>query len=175
MFTVIHPQTGLGRVSLTIRDMTRSLDYYCERLGLKLHRREDRRAYLGTGGPDLLVLEENPAATSPKRHTGLYHFALRLPTRADWNRLLQTAGPDKPDLQLKGLAPGGNSQLNLTPSGQRNALGNYVGFGDRGSYWGAVMGEEIEGSLWQFDFSRGTVSEERAHPEVGASCRCVKE
>ena len=99
----------------------------------------------------------------------------RLPTRADWNRLLQTAGPDKPDLQLKGLAPGGNSQLNLTPSGQRNALGNYVGFGDRGSYWGAVMGEEIEGSLWQFDFSRGTVSEERAHPEVGASCRCVKE
>ena len=102
MFTVIHPQTGLGRVSLTIRDMTRSLDYYCERLGLKLHRREDRRAYLGTGGPDLLVLEENPAATSPKRHTGLYHFALLLPTRRDLAALFRHLAEQQ--IPIQGMA-----------------------------------------------------------------------
>lgn len=102
MFTEIHPQTGLGRVSLTIRDMARSLDYYVNHLGLQLHRQEGNRAHLGTGGPDLLVLEENPAATSPKRHTGLYHFALLLPTRRDLAALFRHLAEQQ--IPIQGMA-----------------------------------------------------------------------
>lgn len=78
----IHPQTRIGAVSLTIHNLERSLAYYQERLGFQLHRQEGRVAYLGAGGPDLLVLHEAPDAPEPAPNaTGLYHFAVLVPSR----------------------------------------------------------------------------------------------
>lgn len=89
MFTPLPTSTTLGPVSLTVSDLDRSLAFYQDRIGLRLHRREGDTAYLGVGGPDLLVLTEVPGALHPRRTTGLYHFAILLPSRVALAQTLQ--------------------------------------------------------------------------------------
>jgi len=79
--SVIHPDTRLGYVHLTVSDLGRSLAFYQRSLGFQLHRREAETAYLGAGGDDLLVLTERPGAIRVPRRTGLYHFAILVPSR----------------------------------------------------------------------------------------------
>jgi catechol 2,3-dioxygenase len=76
--------TTLGAVELTVRDLDRSLRFYGEHLGLAEHRRDGGRAELGgAGGESFLRLVENPMARPARRSTGLYHFAILVPTRED--------------------------------------------------------------------------------------------
>ena len=75
--------TDLGYVHLTVADLPRALAFYQERLGLQLHGRSGATAFLGAGGSDLLRLTEVPGARPMPGHSGLYHFALLLPSRAD--------------------------------------------------------------------------------------------
>ncbi|HEX6385964.1 MAG TPA: VOC family protein [Anaerolineae bacterium] len=77
----IHPDTSIGAVALTVADLGRSLAYYQEVIGLRLHRQEEQTAYLGVGGPDLLILTERPGARAVRGTTGLYHFAILTPSR----------------------------------------------------------------------------------------------
>jgi catechol 2,3-dioxygenase len=74
--------------------------FYRRLLGLRLHRREGDVAHLGAGGPDLLLLHENPAARRYRRVTGLYHFAVLLPDRRELARaiarLLKARYPNYP-------------------------------------------------------------------------------
>lgn len=79
----IHPNTKIGAVYLTVSDFGRSLPYYQHNIGLKLHRQEGDMAYLGAGGRDLLALRELPSAIHPHRTTGLYHFAILVPSRLE--------------------------------------------------------------------------------------------
>lgn len=46
-------------------------------------------AYLGTGERDLLALRELPSATRPQRTTGLYHFAILVPSRLELAQTLK--------------------------------------------------------------------------------------
>ncbi len=86
----IHPDTHMGAVGLIVTDLNRSVRYYHENLGLHVHRRDEGHAWLGAGGPDLLVLTEQAGARRVQRgRTGLYHFALLLPTRKDLARMLR--------------------------------------------------------------------------------------
>lgn len=85
----IHPATRPGPVSLTIANLDRSLGFYTERLGLQVHGREAASARLGAGGADLLHLVERPDAKRIRGTTGLYHFALLVPTRADLGMVLR--------------------------------------------------------------------------------------
>lgn len=86
----IHPQTRIGAVSLTVHNLERSLNFYQQNLGFKLHRRENGTAYLGAGKEDLLVLHENPSAVPlRRRQTGLYHFAILTPSRVALAKSLQ--------------------------------------------------------------------------------------
>src|SRR5437763_4579412 len=78
--------TRVGAVDLTITDLDRSIAWYQDAIGLRLHRREDGVAALGAGGEDLVVLHEQPGARRTGRHAGLYHFALLFPTRAELAR-----------------------------------------------------------------------------------------
>jgi catechol 2,3-dioxygenase len=72
----------LGAVHLTVANLERSITFYCDGLGFKLHQKTETMAYLGGGGSDLLVLTANPAAHPLRRgQTGLFHFAVLLPTR----------------------------------------------------------------------------------------------
>jgi catechol 2,3-dioxygenase len=78
--------TRLGGVELTITDLDRALDFYTRVIGLSVHDRGDRHAALGAGGEDLVTLRADPAARTPGRHAGLYHFALLFPTREELAR-----------------------------------------------------------------------------------------
>lgn len=84
----IHPDTHIGAVYLTVADLDRSLSFYTERLGLQLHDRHDGVARLGVGAEDLLILHEDWAARRVTRTTGLYHFAILVPSRPDLAHVL---------------------------------------------------------------------------------------
>ena len=88
----------MGAVHLTVADLGRSIPYYEQTIGLRVHERENGTARLGTGGEDLLVLTEQPGAQSAEGYSGLFHFALLLPTRADLGRWLKHAARDHVEL-----------------------------------------------------------------------------
>lgn len=74
----------IGYVHLRVRDLERSLAFYLDVLGFRLVSGGGSTATLSaTGrGPGLLVLTEKKDAPSrPPRSTGLYHVAIRVPTR----------------------------------------------------------------------------------------------
>lgn len=57
---------------------------------MQLHNQADHQATLGAGGPDLLHLfEDRPAPRREPRMTGLYHFAILVPSRAHLARALR--------------------------------------------------------------------------------------
>lgn len=93
----LPPETAIGRVHLTVSDLNRSLDFYQEVLGFKLISNQNGVAKLGASGPELLRLTENPAAKPAPGHTGLYHFAILMPSRrhlgASLQRLIETQYP----------------------------------------------------------------------------------
>jgi catechol 2,3-dioxygenase len=94
--------TRLGAVHLTVADLDRSVEYYEREIGLALRERGAGQAALGTGGEDLLVLAEEPGAKPADGFSGLYHFALLVPDRADLARWLAHAARDR--VQLVGMS-----------------------------------------------------------------------
>jgi catechol 2,3-dioxygenase len=98
----IPATTRMGPVSLSVGDLDRSLSYYGDHVGLALLGRQDGRASLGAGGTELLALAEEPGARAAGRYTGLYHFALRVPERADLARWLAHAARER--VPLVGLS-----------------------------------------------------------------------
>ncbi|UHA71801.1 VOC family protein [Paenibacillus sp. 481] len=86
-----HPTTYVGSVHLAVTDVERSLTFYTEVLGLQLLSRNGNTAALTADGTTVLVsLEEHTDALKKlPRTTGLYHFALLVPSRADLARVLQ--------------------------------------------------------------------------------------
>ena len=109
----IHPDTRLGSVHLTVTDLDRSLDFYRERLGFQLHRREGDTAYLGAGRSDLLILTEQTRARQLSGTAGLYHFAILVPNRAalvqSLRRMAETQTP------VQGFADHGVSEAIYLP------------------------------------------------------------
>ena len=91
--TAIDPATEVGLLALTVADLERSLLFYTEAIGLAVLQREGDAATLGVAGRPLLVLREQPGAEpwpqGGRSYTGLYHFAILLPTRADLGRWLR--------------------------------------------------------------------------------------
>ncbi len=86
---VIHPATTLGYVHLTAADLDRQIDFYQSVLGLKVQERKDGTASLGAGGNDLLRVTGLPGARRVRGTTGLYHFAVLVPSRWELAHLLQ--------------------------------------------------------------------------------------
>lgn len=85
----IHPGTHIGAIHLTVADLDRALAFYQNVLGFKVHRLTEDTAHLGAGGPDLLVLVAQPGARPAHGTTGLYHFAILVPSRRDLARSLK--------------------------------------------------------------------------------------
>jgi catechol 2,3-dioxygenase len=79
-------ETTLGQVQLTITDPGRALDFYERALGLVAEPQPDGTVLLGGAArwPPLLSLSADPAAPPRNpRNTGLYHFAILVPSRLD--------------------------------------------------------------------------------------------
>jgi catechol 2,3-dioxygenase len=81
--SLLDPATHMGRVALVVADLARSVAYYEERIGLQVLERMTNSAVVGVTGRALLWLQEQRGAKPfPARgYSGLYHFALLLPSR----------------------------------------------------------------------------------------------
>jgi catechol 2,3-dioxygenase len=98
----ISPSIALGPVHLTVADLDRSSAYYEEAVGLATIQRHGPQASLGTAGRELLTLVAEPGARPAGGSTGLYHFALLVPRRADLARWLAHAARER--VPLAGLS-----------------------------------------------------------------------
>ena len=98
----IAAATRMGPVHLTVADLGRSLEYYETQVGLRALDQSDGSASLGTGQRELLVLVQEPGARPSDGYTGLYHFALLVPERAELAAWLAHAARDR--VALTGLS-----------------------------------------------------------------------
>jgi catechol 2,3-dioxygenase len=73
----------MGAVSLTVSDLNHSIDFYQKHIGLRLQERSNGTAILGAGNTPLVKLQQLPHALRTRGVTGLYHFALLLPSRLE--------------------------------------------------------------------------------------------
>lgn len=90
----LDPRTTIGHVHLKVADLERALAFYEGLLGFELTTRfGDSAAFLSAGGYHhhlgLNTWESLRGSPPPKGHTGLYHAAILLPTRAALARLVK--------------------------------------------------------------------------------------
>ena len=100
--TPVPDQTRMGAVQLVVSDLERSLAFWTAKIGLAVREQEPGFARLGTGGEDLVILEEVRGAPPVGRHTGLFHVALLLPQVTDLAGWLVHAARDR--VPLTGLS-----------------------------------------------------------------------
>jgi catechol 2,3-dioxygenase len=82
----IDPGADIGHVHLKVADLDRALDFYCGVLGFELQQRiGDQAAFVSAGGYHhhigLNTWESKGGSPPPPGSTGLYHTAIRYPTR----------------------------------------------------------------------------------------------
>jgi catechol 2,3-dioxygenase len=110
----------LGAVHLTVSDLERSVEFYEDAIGLRVHRREDGVAAMGVGEEDLLVLYEERGARRAGRHAGLYHYALLFPSREELAhaalRLAETQTP------IQGASDHGTHEAIYLPDPDGNGI-----------------------------------------------------
>jgi catechol 2,3-dioxygenase len=117
---VLPASLRVGTVVLTVTDLDRSVAFYENAIGLRLHRREDGRAALGAGGEDLLVLLEDRDARPAGRHAGLYHFALLHPSRLELARAAQRLAATR--TRIGGASDHGISEAIYLPDPDGNGI-----------------------------------------------------
>jgi catechol 2,3-dioxygenase len=84
----IHPDVVIGHVHLKVADLERSLAFYRDVLGFQVTQRMgSQAAFLSAGGYHhhigLNTWESAGGSPPPPGSTGLYHVAVRYPTRAE--------------------------------------------------------------------------------------------
>lgn len=85
------PYTYTGEVHLNVLDLNRSIQFYKEIIGFKVLSSTSSQAVLTADGKTPLLIIEQPENVVPKepKKSGLYHFALLLPTRADLGMIIE--------------------------------------------------------------------------------------
>jgi catechol 2,3-dioxygenase len=123
----IDPGVDIGHVHLKVADIDRSLAFYCDVLGFELMARMgDQAAFISAGGYHHhigLNTWESKGGSPPPGTTGLYHVAIRYPTRAllaDALRRLREAG-----IPLQGASDHGVSEALYLSDPDGNGLELY--------------------------------------------------
>lgn len=92
MATNFHQKPNLytAHVQLKVSNLERSIEYYTTIIGFQVLNQTEHTAYLSVDGVSSLIsLVEVKDTISPQGFTGLYHFALLLPTRKDLGNIIQ--------------------------------------------------------------------------------------
>jgi catechol 2,3-dioxygenase len=159
----------LGPVSLTVTDLDRSVAWYQAALGLRVHRHEAGRAALGDGGSDVLHLHEDAQAAQPRRHSGLYHYALLYPEREELARAaLRLAATRTP---IQGASDHGTHEAIYLPDPNGNGIELAA---DRPREQWPTPEEEFSGGgprPLDFDALLATVTGEAPSPQVRPGLR----
>jgi catechol-2,3-dioxygenase len=122
--TAIDPgvPTQLGHVALRVRDVERAARFYSEVLGLKVHRVDSQRAFLGIrpdASHELALFAIDPDAPGPdERRVGMYHMAWEMPSFAALNALhdrLLASGAE-----IAGYSDGQSNVMFRDPDGNEN-------------------------------------------------------
>jgi catechol 2,3-dioxygenase len=121
----IDPGVSIGHVHLKVADLNRAIAFYCGVLGFNLMQRYgDEAAFLSAGGYHhhiaLNTWESKGGAPPGPGTTGLYHFAIRYPTRqalADALRRLIDAG-----ISLEGASDHGVSEALYLRDPDKNGI-----------------------------------------------------
>ncbi len=84
--SAIDPGADIGHVHLKVADIERSLEFYCEVLGFEVQQRWGREAaFVSAGGYHhhigLNTWQSRGGSPPPPGTTGLFHTAIRYPTR----------------------------------------------------------------------------------------------
>ena len=124
----IDPGVTIGHVHLKVADLERALAFYVGVLGFALTQRMGASAaFVGAGGYHhhigLNTWESREGSPPPPGTTGLYHLAIRYPTRAalaDALRRLQAAG-----IPLEGASDHGVSEALYLQDPDRNGVELY--------------------------------------------------
>ncbi|NLP49526.1 VOC family protein [Bacillus sp. RO1] len=84
------PTTYVQDVMLNVENLQRSIDFYTKIIGFILLEQTESQAVFSANGQTPLLTIVQPQNINPKQHrtTGLYHFALLLPSRADLGSIL---------------------------------------------------------------------------------------
>ncbi len=88
----IDPAIRLGELKLKVSSLERSVKFYTDVIGFKVLHQENNRAHLTVDGANtfLVLVEVKDAVIVPPRSaSGLYHFAVLLPTRKDLGVILR--------------------------------------------------------------------------------------
>ena len=73
----------LAEVVLNVKDLESQTAFYHQLLGLEILNQSENQVLLGAGGKPLVRLIKTDDISNPKQSYGLYHMALRLPSRED--------------------------------------------------------------------------------------------
>jgi catechol 2,3-dioxygenase len=99
----------IGKVHYSVSNLERAAYFYKEGLGMKVLEKSEQSVTLGTiAGQPLLVLHRVNNPPPRKRTTGLYHVAIRLPSREDLARLIYHLVNNQ--VELDGVADHGVSE-----------------------------------------------------------------
>ena len=111
------------QVSLTVSDLEKSIDFYQNALGFRLHSRNGQTALLGS--PDRIFLEliEGQNSEPVSRTTGLYHFAVLVPSPLELRHVLRHLAENRTPLQ--GLSDHGVSEAIYLPDLDGNGIEIY--------------------------------------------------
>jgi len=112
-FVPIDPGVTIGHVHLKVSDLARALEFYCGVLGFELIQNlGDEAAFVSAGGYHhhlgLNTWESKGGPPPPPGTTGLYHVAIRYPTRSALSNALDRL--EKADIALDGAADHGVSE-----------------------------------------------------------------
>ncbi|MFE8699344.1 VOC family protein [Cytobacillus sp. FJAT-54145] len=85
------PHVYVEKVVIKVLDLERSLSFYKNVIGFKVLQQSANKVSLTADGENALLVIEQPEEIHGKqpRTTGLYHFALLLPSRSDLANMLQ--------------------------------------------------------------------------------------